>query len=139
MTEPRTGRRELTPIRFEFSRSSGPGGQHVNKVETRVTLLFDLDATTDLTEEEKARVRARLAGRINREGLLRVVSQRHRTRERNRQAALERFAELIEAALAVSKTRKKTRTPATAERRRIEVKRQRGETKRGRGKGGWED
>src|SRR5262245_23694844 len=93
--------RALAPVRFEYSRSSGPGGQHVNKVETRVTLLFDLVATTDLTAEQKARVRERLAARINREGLLRVVSQRHRSREQNRQAALERFAELIEAALRV--------------------------------------
>ena len=73
------------------------------------------------------------------DGVLRVTSQRHRTRERNRQAALERFAELIEEALHEPKARKKTRTPAGAERRRIETKRRRGTAKRGRKKGGWED
>jgi len=139
MTESRTGRRELTPIRFEFSRSSGPGGQHVNRVETKVTLLFDLSGSSDLSEAEKARVRARLGRRVGKDGVLRVTSQRHRTRERNRQAALERFHELVSAALAVARPRKKTRTPAAVERRRVEVKRRRGQTKRGRKGAGWED
>ena len=66
-------------LSFVTSRSSGPGGQNVNKVDTRVTLLFDVGASPSLTDEQRSRVLARLPGRINREGVLRVFSQRYRT------------------------------------------------------------
>ena len=64
---------------FSTSRSSGPGGQNVNKVSTRVTLLWDVDGSPSLSPEQRERLHARLAGRINRAGVLRVGSQRHRT------------------------------------------------------------
>ncbi len=78
-------------LRFTYSRSSGPGGQNVNRVETRVTLLFDVLGSPSLSEGHKRRIASLLATRINKEGILRVVSQRHRTREANRRAARERF------------------------------------------------
>jgi ribosome-associated protein len=125
-----------TELRFVYSRSSGPGGQHVNRVETRATLLFDVAASPSLTEEQKRRIRRRLATRVNREGMLRVVSQRHRTREANRRAAIERFRELLTEALRTQRPRRKTSVPKKAKRRRVETKRRRGEIKRLRGKRG---
>ena len=117
-------------LSWATSRSSGPGGQNVNKVETRVTLLFDLEASPSLDDEQKARIRTRLGGRINRDGVLRVVSQKHRTQAANRETAGERFAELLRGALAIEPPRRKTRTPRVVKRRRLEDKRRRGELKR---------
>ena len=117
-------------LRFTYSRSGGPGGQHVNRVETRVTLLFDVDASERLSDEQKRVVRRRLATRINKEGAMRVISQRHRSREANRRAAIERFDELLEEALRPRTPRRKTRVPAATRRRRLEDKRRRGELKR---------
>ena len=114
---------------FTYSRSSGPGGQNVNRVETRVTLLFDVHGSECLSESQKHRIAGRLATRINREGILRVVSQRHRTREANRRAAVERFEELLTEALKRQRPRRKTRVPRAAKRRRLEGKRRRGELK----------
>ncbi len=117
-------------IAFKASRSSGPGGQNVNKVESRVTLLFDLDGTASLSEEQKLRVRARLASRINKEGVLRVVSQKHRTQAANRESARERFQGLLRDALAQRAARKPTRVSKAARQRRLEQKRRRAELKR---------
>jgi ribosome-associated protein len=131
---------EEEELRFAYSRSSGPGGQHVNRVETRVTLLFDLAGSPSLSDEQKRRVRRRLATRINKEGVLRVVSQRHRTREANRRAAIGRFEELLAEAVRPPRPRRKTRVPAATKRRRVEAKRRRGEVKRSRGRpGSWDD
>jgi len=119
-------------LQFSYARSSGPGGQHVNRVETRVTLRFDVSGSASLGDAEKRLISTRLAGRINKEGVLRVVSQRYRTREGNRRAALERFRELITEALKVRRRRKKTRVPRATKKRRLDSKRRRGELKRGR-------
>ena len=126
-------------LRFSYSRSSGPGGQHVNRVETRVTLHFDLAGSPSLTDEEKRLVRARLGSRINKDGELRVVAQRHRSREANRRAAVERFAELLAEALHRDAPRRPTRPSGTARRRRVDTKRRRGQVKRGRTGGTWDD
>jgi ribosome-associated protein len=116
-------------LRFVAGPSSGPGGQNVNKVETRITLLFDLDASRNLDPDQKERLRDRLATRISKAGVLRVTSQRHRTREANRRAAVERFAELLEEALSERPPRRPTRPSRTARRRRLETKRRRGRLK----------
>ncbi len=116
-------------VDFEFSRSGGPGGQNVNKLNTRVTLLFNVAACTTLTEEQKARIHRRLPTRISKDGLLRVVSQRHRTQAANKAAAAERFAELIADALKRRTPRKKTRVPRAAVERRLQSKKQRSRLK----------
>jgi ribosome-associated protein len=121
-----------TEIRFTTSRSSGPGGQNVNKVESRVTLLFDLEASSSLTDGQKDRLRERLATRVTRAGILRVVSQKHRTQAANRRAAEERFVELVRAALAQRQPRRATRKPQRAERERLERKRQHAQLKEAR-------
>ncbi len=122
--------RELT---YRSSRSSGPGGQNVNKVETRVTLLFDIPGSAVLDEAQKELVRQRLATRINKEGVLRVISQKHRTQYANRETARAKLAELLAEALRPRRRRRPTKTPQRALRRRMEDKRRRGELKRQRG------
>jgi ribosome-associated protein len=120
---------ELT---FLTSRSGGPGGQNVNKLETKVTLRFDLAGSPRLSEEQRQRIRERLATRITRDGVLQVSSQRHRTQAANREAAVARFAELVGEALQEETPRKPTKVPRAVKRRRLEDKRRRSETKRGR-------
>ena len=120
-------------ISFEFSRSSGPGGQNVNKVSTRVTLLFDVAGSPSLTEEQRTRIRSRLGTRITKAGVLRVTSQRHRSQRANREAAVGRFAELIGEALRPRRPRRKTRIPRSVKEQRLQEKKRRGELKRGRG------
>ena len=118
---------ELT---FTASRSGGPGGQHVNKVSSRVTLYFDLDGSPSLTEAQKRRVRARLATRVGRDGRLRVVCQIHRSQAANRREAVERFATLLRGALKRRRRRRKTGVPSAERRRRLEEKRRQGQLKR---------
>jgi ribosome-associated protein len=121
-------------LAYRSSRSSGPGGQNVNKVETRVTLLFDVVDSTVLDERQKQTILRKLATRINKEGVLRVVSQKHRTQKGNREAARVKLAELLATALKPRRKRRPTRTPKVSKRRRLEEKKRRAEIKRGRGR-----
>lgn len=115
---------------YKFSRSSGPGGQNVNKLNTRVTLLFNLAGCRGLTDEQKRRLFARFSSRISTDGLLKVISQRYRTQNANRRAAQHRLADLLESALVERPARKKTAVPYRAHQRRLQHKRRRGEIKR---------
>jgi ribosome-associated protein len=120
-------------LRAATSRSGGPGGQNVNKLETRVTIEAEVDALP-LTDAQKLLVRTRLAGRINKAGTLRVTSQAERSQLANRDRALARMEELLRDALAEREVRRPTRTPKAQKRRRLEAKKRRGETKKLRGR-----
>ncbi|MDH3814172.1 MAG: alternative ribosome rescue aminoacyl-tRNA hydrolase ArfB [Acidobacteriota bacterium] len=116
-------------LRFEFARSSGPGGQNVNKVETKVRLLFDIRDSRSLNPEQRSRIEERLSTRITKVGVLHVSSQRHRTREANRRATIERFVELLAEALEDEEPRVRTRVSKTQRKRRLEAKRRRSQKK----------
>jgi ribosome-associated protein len=117
-------------LEFQASRSSGPGGQNVNKVNTRITLFFDVASSRSLSERQKQRVLSRLSTRIDKNGLLRVVSQKFRTQKANRNAAVERFRQLLADALKTRKVRKKTKIPYAVKQKRLDEKRKRSRLKR---------
>lgn len=112
-------------LNFTASRSGGPGGQHVNKVSSKVILWFDLANSPSLSSEDKELIASRLGSRIGKDGVLRVISQSTRSQLANRELAIERFAELLRTALKRLPTRKKTRMSKAAKLRRLEEKRQR--------------
>jgi len=119
-------------LRFRFSRAGGPGGQHVNRSETRVELLFDVAHSPSLTEAQRARLLHRLANVIDGGGVLRVVAASARSQLANRQAALERLRELLRAALRQRKRRLPTRPGLAAQQARLEAKRARSRIKQAR-------
>ncbi len=116
-------------LRFRFTRSSGPGGQHVNRSATQVELTFDVAHSPSLSEAQRERILAALATRIDREGVLHLAASGSRSQLENREQAVRRLQALLRRALHVPRQRRPTR-PSPAEReRRLAGKRQRAETK----------
>ena len=115
---------------FSTSRSKGPGGQNVNKVNTKVELRFNILKSVSLSESEKQRIFSILKNRINSEGELIIVSQSERTQFGNRIKATERFFKYLSSALTVRIPRKKTNPPQASKNERLEKKKQRGTIKR---------
>ena len=113
----------VSEIVLRFSRSSGPGGQHAQKSETRVEALFDVEASSALSGVQKARV-LRKAGPV-----LRAVAQDERSQLRNRELAVERLVESLREALRVARRRRPTKPTAAAKERRLQQKRRRSKTK----------
>ena len=113
----------VSEIELRFSRSSGPGGQHAQKTETRVEAVFDVDASAGLTTAQKERVRRR-AGTV-----LRAVAQDERSQSRNRELAIERLVAALRDALKVERRRRPTKPTAASRERRLEQKRRRSELK----------
>ena len=114
----------LSEIAFRYSRSSGPGGQHAQKSETRVEALFDVEASSSLTDRQKHRV-VRKAGPV-----LHAIAQDERSQARNRELAVERVADALREALRVKRRRVPTKPSKAAVERRLEQKRRRSDTKR---------
>ncbi len=128
----RNVRISASEISFRSSRSSGPGGQHVNKVSTRITLLFNVDASPSLSNAQKERLHELLGTRISQAGVLQISSQESRSQLRNRQAAQDRFVHLVRQALHSPKPRRPTSKPARAREKRLRHKGQRSQLKKGR-------
>jgi ribosome-associated protein len=123
----------LSEVELRVSRSSGPGGQHANVTASRVEAVFDVMASSSLSENQKARVAARLGPRVT------AVAQDTRSQARNRELALERLRSRLAAALTPARKRRPTSPTRAARRRRLDSKRRRGETKRGRRRPGTDD
>ncbi|MFI1470066.1 alternative ribosome rescue aminoacyl-tRNA hydrolase ArfB [Streptomyces wuyuanensis] len=124
-------------LMWRFSRSSGPGGQHVNTSDSQVELRFDLAATEALPAVWKERALERLASRLN-DGVISVRSSEHRSQWRNREAAAVRLAALLaEATAPPPRPRRPTKIPRGINERRLREKKRRGETKRGRSARDW--
>ena len=114
------------------SRSSGPGGQHVNKTNTRITLRWHVLESSVLSAEQRTRIRSRLKNRLTQIGSLVVHAGRHRSQARNRELARERLAELVRDALATPRKRVPTKPDRGVRERTLAVKRRRSEVKRSR-------
>ncbi len=111
---------EIDPaeLRFEAIRSSGPGGQNVNKLSTCVRLYFDLSASLSLTEAQKERIQQRLRNRISKEGVLSLSAQDERSQSANKQLVISRFQKLLAEALFIPRRRKATKVSYTKRKKR---------------------
>jgi ribosome-associated protein len=125
-------------LEWKFIRSSGPGGQNVNKVSSAVQLRFLLPVNSSLPVAARNRLRGLAGQKLIDDGSIMLSARSERSQEQNRRAALERLAQLIRAALIEPKIRKKTRPTRASKERRIESKKRRASTKRQRGRSGWE-
>lgn len=117
-------------IEEKFIRSSGPGGQNVNRVETAVQLRFDAAGSPSLPDEVKKRLKRVAGKRLSREGVLVIDARRYRTQEQNRRDALERLRKIIAKAAEKPKARKPTKPTRASRERRMEAKERRSRTKR---------
>lgn len=125
----RIPRSELT---FQFSRSGGPGGQNVNKLNTRVQMRWNVETTESLRDEVRERLKSRARRRINADGELIITSQRFRDQARNIDDCIEKLRELVQACSQKPVPRKTTKPTAGAQRRRLEAKKQRAQRKQSR-------
>ncbi len=117
-------------IKYRTTRSSGPGGQHVNKTETQVELSFDVAHSPSLTEVQRQRILSRLPNLIDQNGVLHLAAQSERSQLRNREIVTARFQEVLAAALREPKRRRPTKPTAAAKTKRLESKKRRGQVKR---------
>ena len=122
----------IREVTYRTSRSSGPGGQHVNKTESRVELLWDPGESLCLDEKQKIRIRLRLGSRLTDQGVLILVSEKYRSQHRNREEVTERFLQLVQLSVIPAKKRHPTRPTRASREKRIRQKKIRGEIKKSR-------
>lgn len=116
-------------LQFRASRSSGPGGQHVNKVNTRMTLHFDIRNSPSLTAVQKYRVSQKLKTRINKDGIFSLYAHRSRSQAMNRADLLDKFCRLLREALTPQRARRETHVPERSRVQRVDQKKRRGQLK----------
>ena len=126
-------------LRFRTSRSGGPGGQHVNRSETRVELLWDVRHSPSLCKTQRHRIQQALRNRIDKEGVLHLVSSERRSQQLNKQGVIERFVALIREATMPTKKRLPTTPSEAAKEKRLREKRRRSEIKKARRKADMEE
>jgi ribosome-associated protein len=119
----------LSELTFKAVRSGGAGGQHVNKVSSKVILTFDLQASSALDDDQKAWLMQKLSARLNRENKIVIKCDEDRSQLRNKEIAIKRLLELLSTGLIVPKTRKKSKVPKAAIRKRLESKKLHSEVK----------
>ena len=124
----------LSELVYTASRSSGPGGQHVNTTDSRIQVRWNVPESAALTETEKAMVRKNLASRLTDQGDLILASDTHRSQRRNREEVTQRLATLVREALIPPKPRKKTKPTISSREKRLDDKRKKSRTKKDRGK-----
>ena len=136
-----SSRLEIDESEFEFltTTSRGPGGQHVNRSETRVVLRWNVLESPSLTGEQRSRLLDKLASRISRDGILQVAAEDHRSQTRNRDLARERLARLVTDALKRPRPRRATKPTKASQKQRVDDKKKRGAVKATRKKPGSED
>jgi ribosome-associated protein len=121
-------------LSWQTSRSSGPGGQHVNTADTRVQVRWSVRDSAVLSEHQRTRLLAALAARLTGDGEIVLAADTHRSQRRNREEAAQRLAQLVREALVPPKPRRKTRPTAASRQRRLDEKKRRSQVKKGRGR-----
>jgi ribosome-associated protein len=117
-------------LQYRATRAGGAGGQHVNTSSTRIELLWDLPHSAVVTDEERERIQAKLAARLDADGMVRVVASDRRSQQQNRQAADERLATLVKQALIVPKKRRPTKPTRSSKEKRLAEKKRHSDKKR---------
>lgn len=124
----------LSELNFKTSRSSGKGGQHVNKTESRVSLFFDVENSQFLSDEEKSLIISRIGERLNEGKIIQIDVEESRSQQRNKEIAIKRFLELLSEKLKRKKKRKISKPTKAAIKKRLKAKKKHGEKKQNRRK-----
>lgn len=119
-------------LQYRATRSGGAGGQHVNTSSTRIELLWDLPGSTAVSDEQRERIRQKLAARLDSDGMVRVVSSEHRSQGQNREAADKRLVALVRQALVIQKKRKATKPTKSSKEKRLNEKKKHSDKKKNR-------
>jgi ribosome-associated protein len=127
----------IKELQFKAVRSSGAGGQHVNKVSSKIELAFNVSSSLDLTEPEKEKIYLKLASRLTKENVLLLQCDESRSQHKNKELVIKRFLHLIENALKVSKKRKRTKPSKSSIEKRLKSKKKAAEKKLNRNKPKW--